>query len=131
MTSCKQWNSSGAAGPLADQNAYGANPTGTFFNRVQTYEQTRTLVQAARDHGLGGINVDLIYGLSLQTVDRFRKTVEQVIELRPDRIALYGYAHVTWLQKVQRTLEREHLPQPEERIRIFLEADILTCFPFI
>ena len=55
VTSCKQWNTSGSAGPLADLNAYGANPTGTFFNRVQTYEAGETFPQTASMPSIPGV----------------------------------------------------------------------------
>lgn len=91
-------------------------------NRVQSFELTRNLCNAARDAGFGGVNIDLIYGLPKQTVRSFIDTIDKIIEIKPDRIALYGYAHVQWLQKVQKTLERSALPQPSERIAIFVES---------
>lgn len=91
-------------------------------NRIQSFEQTSALVDECRAAGFGGVNIDLIYGLSFQTVDGFRRTIDRVLEIRPDRVALYGYAHVTWLQKVQKTLERGDLPTPDERIKIFTAA---------
>jgi len=91
-------------------------------HRIQPFEMTRDLVERCRAHGFGGVNIDLIYGLSFQTVESFSRTIDRVLEIRPDRVALYGYAHVTWLQKVQKTLERGDLPAPEERIRIFFTA---------
>ncbi len=92
------------------------------INRIQPYEMTSRLVQWVRSRGFSSVNVDLIYGLPAQTLDGFLETIEQILEIRPDRIALYGYAHVTWTVKVQKALEREHLPTPAERIQIFLRA---------
>ena len=92
------------------------------INRVQSVECTEQVISWARAAGFSSINIDLIYGLPLQQPSSFRKTINRIMEFRPERIALYGYAHVTWLTKVQRTLEREHLPSPAERISLFLEA---------
>jgi Rrf2 family protein len=78
----------------------------------------------ARARGLNfrGINVDLIYGLPAQTIESFSATMHQVESLAPDRIALYGYAHVPWLKRVQKTFERSGLPSPAERIKLFALA---------
>ncbi len=94
----------------------------SLVNRVQPFELTKRVSDEARALGIQSVNVDLIYGLPDQSVDGFRKTIEQILEIRPDRIALYGYAHVTWLKKVQKALEKAHLPTPSERVAIFLEA---------
>lgn len=91
-------------------------------NRIQSFEMTKKLVEEARSLGFSGVNVDLIYGLPGQTLTGFRDTLTKVHMLSPDRVALYGYAHVTWKQKVQKALERVHLPTPDERIEIFAEA---------
>jgi oxygen-independent coproporphyrinogen-3 oxidase len=63
-------------------------------NRIQPYELTRDAIQAARDLGFKSVNADLIYGLPKQSVESFTRTVESVLALRPDRIALYSYAHL-------------------------------------
>lgn len=96
-------------------------------NRIQPYEMTRDLIEDAREIGLGGVNVDLIYGLPNQTVVGFLETIDQIISIKPDRIALYGYAHVTWIKKVQKALERAHLPTAAERIEIFTAAIEKLC----
>jgi oxygen-independent coproporphyrinogen-3 oxidase len=93
-----------------------------LVNRIQPFELTERIVRTARDVGFSGVNIDLIYGLPLQTAEGFSRTVDKVLELRPERVALYGYAHVTWIKKVQKALERAHLPTPAERIEIFLAA---------
>ena len=85
-------------------------------------ERLTSLVQQARALGVLSINFDLIYGLPEQSVDSFRETLRRVIELRPDRIALYGYAHVTWISKAQRGFEKRDLPSPERRLAIFAAA---------
>jgi oxygen-independent coproporphyrinogen-3 oxidase len=92
------------------------------IHRIQPIEQTRHLVEASRAAGFTGVNFDLIYGLPYQTEESFARTLEQVFELAPDRIALYSYAHVTWLAKQQRGFERKDLPGPSTKLRIMLEA---------
>jgi len=92
------------------------------IHRSQTYEVTRDICLEARRVGFPGINIDLVYGLPEQTVAGFLKTIGQVMELRPDRIALYGYAHVNWLKKSQNAFARYTLPSPEDRVEIFVHA---------
>jgi oxygen-independent coproporphyrinogen-3 oxidase len=99
------------------------NPkTQAAIHRIQPFDQTRGLTDAARTLGIERVNYDLIYGLPHQTVESFADTLEAVLSARPDRIALYGYAHVTWVAKQQRGFERGDLPDPDRRIRIFLSA---------
>ncbi len=97
------------------------------INRIQPFEQTKEVVEGSRSLGFRSINFDLIYGLPLQTAASFQDSVERVVTLMPERIALYGYAHVTWRKKVQKSLQRHDLPSPAERISLFLIAfKILT-----
>jgi oxygen-independent coproporphyrinogen-3 oxidase len=92
-------------------------------NRIQTEAQTRALVEHCREVGFTSVNVDLMYGLPYQTVPAFRKTLETVVEtLRPDRVSLFGYAHVPWLKPHQRKIEAETLPKPTERLALFHEG---------
>lgn len=91
-------------------------------NRIQPHAMTNEMVDYARKIGFASINMDLIYGLPEQTEDSFKDTIDKVIELSPERIALYGYAHVTWKKKVQTTFRRFDLPTPELRIKLFLIA---------
>jgi oxygen-independent coproporphyrinogen-3 oxidase len=88
------------------------------INRVQPLEMTRELIEGARKLGFDSINVDLIYGLPLQTAERFAHTVEQVVALAPDRVAMFSYAHVPWLRKQQGALATR-LPEGMEKFRIF------------
>jgi len=88
------------------------------IHRVQPLEMTRDLILAARELGFDSINVDLIYGLPLQTAERFANTVEQVVALSPDRVAMFSYAHVPWLRKQQGALATR-LPEGIEKFRIF------------
>jgi oxygen-independent coproporphyrinogen-3 oxidase len=88
------------------------------IHRIQPFEMTRDLLFAARDLGFDSINVDLIYGLPYQTPDRFAYTVDQILELTPDRVALFSYAHVPWLKKQQGSFAA-HLPEGMEKFEIF------------
>src|SRR5712675_2968459 len=88
------------------------------INRIQPYEMTRDLIIAARELGFDSINVDLIYGLPYQNPERFAHTVEQILELAPDRVALFSYAHVPWLKKQQGSFAA-HLPEGMEKFEIF------------
>ncbi len=94
------------------------------INRVQPVELTRSLVETARGLGYRGINVDLIYGLPLQKLETFARTVEEVVAIHPDRIALYSYAHVPWLRPGQGGFELHKLPMPgpEEKYALFRAA---------
>jgi len=92
------------------------------IHRIQPLAQTARLVEQARGAGFGGVNFDLIYGLPYQTEESFDRTLDAVFALAPDRIALYSYAHVTWVAKQQRGFERGDLPGPEAKLRIMLGA---------
>lgn len=85
-------------------------------NRVQPFDSVRELVERSRAIGFESINVDLIYGLPKQTPSSFRHTVEQVNSLRPDRIALYAYAHLPQRFKPQRRIDEAALPVPDARV---------------
>ena len=87
-------------------------------HRVQPFESVRDLMQAARRIGFESINADLIYGLPKQTPESFARTVSQVAELRPDRIALYAYAHLPQRFKPQRRIIIEQLPPPDHRVQM-------------
>ncbi len=92
-----------------------------LVNRVQPFEMTKALVDAARELGYESLNLDLIYGLPGQTLEGFARSVDQVLTLRPDRIAMYSYAHVPWLKKPQRVLAA-HLPEGTEKFAIFVSG---------
>lgn len=91
-------------------------------NRIQSPEMTLGLLNTCRNLGYDGINFDLIYGLPWQTLETFRHTVEQVVQMRPDRIALYNYARLPSLLKHQSILEKFPMPGAEERVEIFTQA---------
>ncbi len=87
-------------------------------HRVQSFESVRDLIQAARALHFESINTDLIYGLPKQTPESFARTIAQVAELRPDRIALYAYAHLPARFKPQRRIIQSDLPPAEHRIQM-------------
>ncbi|HZD54134.1 MAG TPA: oxygen-independent coproporphyrinogen III oxidase [Woeseiaceae bacterium] len=87
-------------------------------NRVQSVEQTAAVIEDCRRAGFRSVNVDLIYGLPLQTPGHFERTLETVIALRPDRLAVYGYAHLPELFKAQRQIRAEQLPDAGTRLRL-------------
>jgi len=87
-------------------------------HRIQPFEMTRDLLVAARELGFDSINVDLIYGLPYQTPATFAHTVDQIIGMAPDRIALFSYAHVPWLKKQQGSFVA-HLPEGMQKFEIF------------
>jgi len=88
------------------------------INRHQSVAETLAVIEAARDSGFRSINVDLIYGLPRQTPGGFAKTLDRVIAARPERIAIYGYAHLPELFKAQRRIGAAELPAPEMRIEL-------------
>ena len=94
------------------------------INRVQPLEQTESLITAARELGYQGINVDLIYGLPQQSLEGFSATLQNVIRIRPERVALYSYAHVPWMRPAQRRFEKPgyRLPTADEKVALFLSA---------
>ncbi len=86
--------------------------------RIQPYEETKALVDLCREVGFESINIDLIYGLPHQTPESFADSVEKVIAIDPDRIAMYSYAHVPWLKKQQRSFEK-YIPEGVDKFLIF------------
>ena len=91
-------------------------------DRNQTEAQTRTMYDLGRQRGFASINLDLIYGLPLQTREKFGRTVDVVIGMRPDRVALYSYAHVPWIRAQQKWIEPKDLPTPEDKLQLFLDS---------
>jgi len=90
-------------------------------HRVQPYEDTKRLFDYCRELGFESINVDLIYGLPHQSAESFSKTVEQIIAMNPDRIAVFSYAHVPSMKKQQGSFAK-YLPEGLEKFRIFSSA---------
>ena len=93
------------------------------INRNQTAEQSWETLETARSLGYKSINMDLVYGLPLQTQHGFRKTLEEVNKMRPDRLAVYSFAYLPGMFKThERAIKEKDLPTPEEKINIYLEA---------
>lgn len=88
-------------------------------NRVQPESITRDAVNWSRELGFHSINLDLIYGLPHQTMASFEKTVDTVIDISPDRIAVFNYAHVPWLKPHQKLIHPEDLPATDLKLEIF------------
>ncbi len=104
------------------------------IGRLQPTELVGRTIAAARDAGFEGINVDLVYGLPGQTPEGFRRTIDTIVELAPDRVACFGYAHVPVMQPHQRALERFSLPDPMQRFtlnRIAIEGLVLAGYSWI
>ncbi|HLD69566.1 MAG TPA: oxygen-independent coproporphyrinogen III oxidase [Candidatus Omnitrophota bacterium] len=91
-------------------------------NRIQPFELVENCVRWCRELKFHSVNFDLIYGLPHQTRETFRQTIEKVLTLRPDRIALYSFAYVPWLKKHQSKLSQECLPGKDEKLEIFLQS---------
>jgi oxygen-independent coproporphyrinogen-3 oxidase len=85
------------------------------INRIQPFEVVQQAVTRLRQAGICAINFDLMYGLPHQSVETIKRSMERTLELRPDRIALFGYAHVPWMAKKQRMLPQEALPDAKAR----------------
>ena len=93
-----------------------------IINRIQPFENVKRATEMARAIGFTSVNFDLIYGLPLQTQESIERTINQTIELRPDRIAFYSYAHVPWTSKAQRLFDESHLPSAEDKIGLYLKG---------
>jgi oxygen-independent coproporphyrinogen-3 oxidase len=91
-------------------------------HRVQSEEETRRAIEEARALGFGSVNLDLIYGLPKQSLDSFNATLDRVLALDPDRVALYNYAHLPSLFKPQRRINEADLPAPETKLQILTLA---------
>lgn len=98
------------------------------INRIQTFEQTKSVVEAVRARGVHSVNCDILYGLPYQTEMTVAETVKDILSLAPDRIALFGYAHVPWMKKHQTMIKEEVLPGLEERFaQMSLAASMLVA----
>jgi oxygen-independent coproporphyrinogen-3 oxidase len=88
------------------------------IHRIQPREMTQQAMDWMRELGFGSINLDLIYGLPFQTPESFSETLDIVLTLKPDRLAVFSYAHVPWIKPSQKILEREALPTPETKLQV-------------
>ena len=128
-----------AAGDIAELAALGFNRASLgvqdfdrgvqeAINRVQDPDATLALLRACRAHGLRSVNVDLVYGLPRQTPAGFARTLDRVLEERPDRFAIYGYAHLPSLFRAQRRIAESELPDAEGRLALLgLAVERLTA----
>lgn len=91
-------------------------------NRFNSLTQVRDLIAAARREQYHSLSIDIIYGLPLQTVDSIKTTIQQVIDLSPDRLSLFNYAHMPTLFKTQRQIPLEKLPSPEEKLAMLQQS---------
>ncbi|HEV2515829.1 MAG TPA: oxygen-independent coproporphyrinogen III oxidase [Devosia sp.] len=85
------------------------------INRIQTLEQTAAVVDAVRLRGVRSLNLDVLYGLPYQSIDSVETTVRQALELSPDRLAIFGYAHVPWMKTHQKMIDETALPGTQSR----------------
>jgi oxygen-independent coproporphyrinogen-3 oxidase len=101
-------------------------------HRIQPFEMTREVVGWLRELGFRSINLDLIYGLPFQTPATFAKTLDETISLRPDRFAVFNYAHVPWMKPAQKILTVESLPTPEIKLELLkLTIEKLTSEGYV
>ncbi len=91
-------------------------------NRVQTIDSIARLMQSAKSIGFGSINLDLIYGLPLQTQESWQRTLNSVLDLKPDRLAMYGYAHLPARFKPQRHIAMDSLPSGQDKTAMLSSA---------
>ena len=96
------------------------------IKRVQSEEMTRNVIQSARESGMESVNIDLIYGLPHQTRDGFKRTVETTLDIAPERVALFHYAHVPWMKKHQAAMDTDAMPSAEQKLDLF--ADSIEAF---
>lgn len=87
------------------------------INRIQTFEQTKAVVEGMRKRGVTSVNLDILYGLPHQTVDSVEATIDRALAMNPDRLALFGYAHVPWMKTHQRMIDEAALPDLTKRLR--------------
>lgn len=93
--------------------------------RHQSFAQTKSCIEQVRAAGVTGVNIDLIYGLPYQTVESVGETARQIALLRPDRLAVFGYAHIPWKQKRQKLIPESALPSSSERLAQRAQIDVV------
>lgn len=102
------------------------------IGRVQPEQLTVRFYEACREAGFASVNMDLVYGLPHQTVTSFQRTLDRVIELGPDRLAVFGYAHVPWARKNQEAIDASALPSGPERFDLYrLCVQTLTAAGYV
>ena len=93
-----------------------------IIGREQSYETTYKAIEAIRARGVRSLNADILYGLPQQTRTKITESVQKLLSLSPDRVALYGYAHVPWMARRQMMIPSDGIPTPEERLKLFETA---------
>ncbi|MGH7951087.1 MAG: oxygen-independent coproporphyrinogen III oxidase [Limisphaerales bacterium] len=88
------------------------------IHRIQPRDLTKKILDWTRELGFGSVNFDLIYGLPHQTAETFNRTLDAVLEMQPDRLAVFSYAHVPWVKPAQKILEQKVLPSPETKLQL-------------
>jgi oxygen-independent coproporphyrinogen-3 oxidase len=102
------------------------------IHRIQPLAMTQQSMDWMRELGFGSINLDLIYGLPHQTTASFHETLERVLEMQPDRLSVFSYAHVPWIKPAQKILEQKHLPTPEAKLELLkLVIEKLTAGGYV
>ena len=95
------------------------------IGREQSYEVTKAAADMIRERGVKSLNADILFGLPHQTRERLSESVQKLLTLSPDRVALYGYAHVPWMARRQSMIPSDALPTPQERLALFETAERL------
>ncbi len=96
-------------------------------HRIQSFEDSKRVIENSRKSGIKSVNIDLIYGLPFQSLETFKETLAYVKELNPDRLAVFNYAHVPWMKKTMRKIDETTLPTPSEKLKIMqYTIDYLT-----
>ncbi|WP_347311312.1 oxygen-independent coproporphyrinogen III oxidase [Defluviimonas sp. SAOS-178_SWC] len=92
------------------------------IGRDQSFEITKMAIDKLRERGVASLNADILFGLPHQNRERIAASVQKLLSLAPDRVALYGYAHVPWMARRQVMIPSDALPRPEERLQLFETA---------
>ncbi len=92
------------------------------IGRIQSFEITRDVIGMIRDRGINSVNADILFGLPHQSKERIAETVQKLLSLSPDRVALYGYDHVPWMAKRQQLIPTDALPTPVQRLKLYETA---------
>ena len=101
-------------------------------HRIQPFAQTQQVVKWIRETGFSSLNIDLIYGLPLQTPASFEQTLNEILQLAPDRFAVFSYAHVPWMKPAQKILTDKVLPTPEVKLQLLkLTIEKLTSAGYV
>lgn len=101
-------------------------------NRIQDPEATLAMVAESRRLGFNSVSIDLIYGLPLQTAESFARTIDTVVAARPDRLAVYNYAHLPHIFRAQRMIDAKDIPSPETKLKLMeLTIDKLTAHGYV